>query len=68
MGIALFIVVFIIINVARFTQIKLFSSLLNCFREHGKISKNFQYVMIYSGFRGAMGTKKDNNKCLIIFL
>lgn len=56
MGIALFIAVFLIINAARIFQIKLLSKLLNMIRDRTKITTNFQNVMIYSGFRGAMGT------------
>ena len=55
MGIVLFLIIFLIINLARFAQIRVLSTILNFFRKEKKITKNFQYVLIYSGFRGAMG-------------
>lgn len=55
MGISLFFLAFLVINVARFFQIKVLSFILNFFRDSRKIDSNYQNVLIYSGFRGAMG-------------
>jgi len=53
-GYALLIFSFVIIIFSRFVQIKLLSTILNNFRTQSKINERFQFVMFYSGFRGAM--------------
>jgi len=55
MGVFIFIITPIIITFARFSQVKLICKLLNKFRRKGTITDSHQNVIIYSGFRGAMG-------------
>lgn len=57
MGVGLFILAFLIINFARMFQIKVISKVLNYIRDRTLITDAFQNVMIYSGFRGAMGKR-----------
>lgn len=54
MGIWLFLLIFLTINVARFISVYLVSSAINSHRQKTIISSIYQFMMWFSGFRGAM--------------
>ena len=54
MGWGLVITTIINLNFARFLNIWIVTSLVNCSRTESKISRNMQQVMWFSGLRGAM--------------
>lgn len=54
MGFFFFLLVFIIINLARYVNIVVCSYFLNKYRLRNPINKNYKFMMWFSGFRGAM--------------
>ena len=54
MGLLLFVFSYVIINVTRYLMLVLISGLANKYRFTTAISDEFQCVMWFSGFRGAM--------------
>ncbi|EAS03124.2 transporter, monovalent cation:proton antiporter-2 (CPA2) family protein (macronuclear) [Tetrahymena thermophila SB210] len=54
MGASLFILGFLIINLARYFNIEIITYMLNRYRTKNKINKTFRFIMWFSGFRGAM--------------
>ena len=55
LGLISFAIIFFTLNFARFINISLNSFLLNLTRKHNRIDFNYQFLMWFSGFRGAMG-------------
>ena len=54
MGFFFFILVFIIINLARYINIKICSYFLNKYRLRNPINRITEFLLWFSGFRGAM--------------
>ncbi|KAL4493449.1 hypothetical protein ABPG72_007457 [Tetrahymena utriculariae] len=53
-GVSLFILGFLIINLARYFNIEIITYMLNRYRAKNKVNKTFRFIMWFSGFRGAM--------------
>lgn len=61
LGWIIFVMIFIIVTMARFGQVNLVTWIVNKFRPSNKISRDSKMVMTYSGFRGAMAFALASN-------
>ena len=55
LGLIAFFVTFVLITMARFGQVNIVSWVVNKFRPRNKITRDYNMVITYAGFRGAMG-------------